>query len=102
MLYWQKSRNKPRRVLLLTEECSLFQNPPAPFDSKGLHLSFVFPPLREGKKQKVAETDNFLWVLVSGYGPDEILRYTKDDGRWTKDDNFSALKVQSVAMQSLT
>ena len=33
----------------------------------------MFPPLREGKKQKVAETDNFLYVLVSGYGPDEFI-----------------------------
>jgi hypothetical protein len=42
---------------------------------KGLHLSFVFPPLREGKKQKVAETDNFLSVLVSGYDPDGIFLF---------------------------
>jgi hypothetical protein len=44
----------------------------------------VFPPLREGKKQKVAETDNFLWVLVSGYDPDEF--FYLDEERKTKDD----------------
>ncbi|MBQ8153367.1 MAG: hypothetical protein IJ069_06780, partial [Prevotella sp.] len=32
-----------------------FEHPPSPSPLKGLHLSFVFPPLREGKKQVVAE-----------------------------------------------
>ena len=39
---------------------------PRPLCLKGLHrlhLSFVFPPLREGKKQKVAEAVNLLWCF---------------------------------------
>ena len=42
----------------------------------------MFPPLREGKKQKVAETDNFLYVLVSGYGPDDFfIRHSRGNLR---------------------
>ena len=58
---------------------------PRPLCLKGLHrlhLSFVFPPLREGKKQKVAEAVNLLWVLVSGYGPDDSIIGLRVTERW--------------------
>ena len=63
---------------------------PRPLCLKGLHLSFVFPPLREGKKQKVAEADTLLWVLVSGYGPDDSFYKAARDRAM---DSFIRLRV---------
>ena len=69
--------------------CILLSKSPVPFTLEGAPpLLCVSSP--QGRKKKVAETDNFLWVLVSGYGPDEFFiderRRTMNERRRTKDD----------------
>ena len=45
----------PQKPLPFCSGTAFFSNHPRPLLAKdGLHLSFVFPPLREGKKQEVA------------------------------------------------
>ena len=43
---------EPKKLLQL--RCEAQPPPSPPYHKEGLHLSFVFPPLREGKKQEMA------------------------------------------------